>query len=104
MNHFIFDPLFSKNYGSSPKSACLHCSRRKDCPYSCDRAFTGSLRCAAHQGHISARLLTTEANRLLKAISLADDSRQLLCAGETLEYALSNMLHAELSTMKQLSV
>ena len=104
MNPSVSDFSFSKDSGILAGSACLHCSRRKNCPYSCERLFTNALQGAAHQGHLSAKLLTAKAEQLLLSVSLSNDFHQVLYGDESLNSTLSNVLLAELAAIQRLSV
>ena len=104
MSRFTPDFLIPENRGSLTRPACQRCRHRKDCPCSCDRVFERSLRRAASQGQTAAKLLMAEGERLLEAISCADDVYGLLGADEAAEYTLSNILHAEITLIKSLSI
>lgn len=105
MSLFISDyltPRHSSGFGLNC-SACQHCCRRKDCPYSCDRVFEKALRYAADQGNTTAQLLKEETKRFLKSMSGADDVACLLRADEALENTLTDVLHAEICLIKRIS-
>ena len=100
MDHSISDFLTANFHSGPHRSACWNCSRREDCPYSCDRIFERRLRRAVSQGETAARFLTAEALRLRKEISRADSAECLLRVGEAEECALSNMLRMEIASLE----
>lgn len=100
----ISDYLIPENRSSLTWAVCQRCRRRKDCPYFCGREYSETLRCAACQGRATARRLTAEAERLLEAISRADDAHDLLSADETLERTLSNLLRTQIALIESFSV
>lgn len=100
MNRSISDLLTANYHSGLHRSACWNCSRREDCPYSCDRIFESRLRRTVSQGEAAARLLTAEAVRLRREISRADSADHLLRVGEAAEVALSNILRMEIASLE----
>ena len=74
-------------------SLCRRCRRRNDCPYVRGRTLDGAVRRRSAQ----ARLLDAEAERLLEAISRAEDVSALLRADEDLERTLERVLYEDLA-------
>ena len=72
---------------------CRRCRRRNECPYVRGRTLDGAVRRRCAQ----ARLLDAEAERLLEAISRAEDAGALLRADEDLERALNWILYEDLT-------
>ena len=92
MGCFLSEPLVPKDSDSLLCAYCQKCRYQKRCPYIYDQALYR----AARQGRATAQLLTEEADRLLEAISHADDVHCLLNSDEVLERVLSHALHLEI--------
>lgn len=103
MSRSIPEPFQPEGWGSLRRSACLHCRRRKECPYSCVLAYERSLHRGALLGKAAARSLTAEAQRFRAEVSRADSAPDLLRAGSAAERAVSDALSAELRLLESLS-
>lgn len=77
---------------------CRRCRRREDCPYVRGRTLDGAVRRRCAQ----ARLLDAGAERLLEAISRAEDVGALLRADEELERTLERVLYEDLARAETL--
>ena len=84
-------------------SACWHCCRREECPYSWERIWGRALERAAAQGQTAARCLTAEAGQRLEAICRADDICRLLQADQALEHTLNQLLSEEIACIGRFS-